>query len=154
MEFKTPMDRIEYQAFRYTFKGKTHCAAFVQQVTGAPATSLWRPGKKVKDAKPGEIPLGTAIATFDADGKYPTTDPPGRHAAIYLAHDQNGIVVIDQWDGQDTPASRVIRYKGADQLSDWQNNGDMFYVVVADSSIAIAPAPVLSTRPLGCALTQ
>jgi hypothetical protein len=154
MEFKTPMDRIEYKAFRYTFKGKTQCAALVQQVTGAPGTSLWRPGKRVKDALPGEIPVGTAIATFDADGKYPTTDPPGRHAAIYLAHDKNSIVVIDQWDGQDTPAARPIRYKGADQLSDWQNNGDMFYVVVADTALAIPPAPASSTRPLGCSLKQ
>src|SRR5262245_51775454 len=124
MEFKTPLDRIEYTANRYLWKGKTQCAIFVQNVTGAPETSLWSPGKKVKDAKTGEIPVGTAIATFDADGKYPTTDPPGRHAALYISHDANGIQVIDQYVGKDTPGPRTIRYKGADQMSGWQDNGD------------------------------
>jgi len=51
-------------------KGHTECVEFVRQATGAPSTNLWKKGKKVSEAKPGEILRGTAIATFDANGKY------------------------------------------------------------------------------------
>ncbi len=76
-------------------KGNTECVEFIQQATGAPATLAWRKGIKVKDASHGAIPRGTAIATFDGSGSYPT-DAQGRHAAIYLSHDKQGIKVLDQ----------------------------------------------------------
>src|ERR1017187_2085037 len=61
-------------------KGHTECVEFVRQTTNAPPTILWKPGVKVADAKFGEIPRGTAIATFDDNDKYPT-DALGQHAA-------------------------------------------------------------------------
>jgi hypothetical protein len=128
MTFVVQLKSIVYEDNHYTFKDKTQCAALVQQTTAAPGTSLWRPGLKVKDAKPGDIVPGTAIATFDDKGRYPTTDPPGRHAALYVKHNDTGITVIDQWDGKPKAAERVIKYRGV-AASDWQNNGDYFYVV-------------------------
>jgi len=49
--------------------------------------------------------------------------------------------------GRETPAARVIRYKGTDQMSGWQSNGDMFYLVVADAALAITPPPAVQSRP-------
>ncbi len=72
-------------------KGNTECVEFVRQTTGAPATVRWHPGQHVQDAKLGQIARGTAIATFDDKGRYPS-DGKGRHAAIYLSHDKNGSV--------------------------------------------------------------
>ncbi len=131
MPFKTKLDNIKYEPNAYLFREVTHCAIMVQRTTLAPSTELWRPGIKVKDALPGEIEEGTAIATFDANGRYPTTDPPGRHAAVYVSHDATGIVVVDQWAGDDpktTPGRRTIAYRG-EALKGWQNNGDYYYVV-------------------------
>ena|SRR6266850_3247775 len=128
MSFEVALDKIVYEEDKYTFKEKTQCAALVQQLTKAPETSLWRPGLKVKDAKAGDIKPGTAIATFDEKGRYPTTDPPGRHTALYVKHDDTGITVIDQWVGKPTASQRVIKYAG-EAVNGWQNNGDYFYVV-------------------------
>lgn len=74
-------------AKKYTnAKGNTECVEFVRQTTGAPHASIWKRGVRVKDAIQGEILPGTAIATFDDEGKYPT-DPLGKHAAIFLSKD-------------------------------------------------------------------
>jgi hypothetical protein len=75
-------------------RGLTECVEFVRQVTNAPATTFWKSGPKVADAKPGEILRGTAIATFDDSGGYPT-DSLGQHAAIYLYHTQDAITVLN-----------------------------------------------------------
>lgn len=64
-------------------KGNTECVEFVRQAAGAPHTSTWKRGLKVSEARPGQIPRGTVIATFDDSGRYPT-DALGRHAAVYL----------------------------------------------------------------------
>jgi len=79
--------------------GNTECVVFVQKVAGTPSTKDWKPGIRVADAKPGSIRRGTAIATFDKNGKYPT-DLDGKHAAIYLGRNSFGIQVLDQWKGK------------------------------------------------------
>ena len=119
---------IVYEENHYVIHDKTQCVALVQQTTTLPRTAEWKAGIKVKDAKAGDILRGTAIATFTAEGKYPSGDTPGRHAALYLSHDATGIKVIDQWVGKATPAERTIRYKG-EATSGWQNNGDYYYVI-------------------------
>jgi hypothetical protein len=81
----------------------------------------------VSEAKAGEIPRGTAIATFDADGKYPT-DALGKHAAVYLSHAATGILVLDQWNDQKEVKQRTIwfnRPKGTRR----SNDADTFYVI-------------------------
>jgi len=87
-------------------KGRTECVEFVRQAAGAPQTLLWKRGKKVSEAKVGEIARTTAIATFDDQGRYPT-DSQGKHAAIYLSHDKNRIVVLDQWDDTEPARDRL-----------------------------------------------
>jgi hypothetical protein len=108
-------------------RGNTECAEFVVQATGAPLVGSWKRGQKVADAKVGSIPRGTAIATFDDKGKYPT-DQLGRHAAIYLRHDKTAIWVLDQWNAQGEVKERMIwfsRPKGTSR----SNDGDTFYVI-------------------------
>ena len=108
-------------------RGNTECAEFVVQATGMPPTGSWKRGQKVADAKVGSIPRGTAIATFDDKGNYPT-DKLGRHAAIYLRHDKTAIWVLDQWNTQGEVKERMIwlnRPKGTLR----SNDGNTFYVI-------------------------
>lgn len=70
---------------------------------------------------------GTAIATFDSNGKYPT-DGLGKHAAIYLEHNALRILVLDQWNDQGEVKQRPIwfnRPKGTKR----SNDADTFYVI-------------------------
>ena len=112
--------------------GSGECVALVQQATGAPHTSSWTRGALVK----GNTALkpGTAIATFDAAGKYPS-HRHGNHAAIYLSQDASGIKVIDQWNRRD--AHGIIRSKQPPHIHVLQfndrlgtsDNGNKFNVV-------------------------
>lgn len=88
-------------------EGHTECVEFVRQATGAPATSTWKCGCRVLEAKIGTLRRGTAIATFDDKGKYPT-DNLGRHAAVYLSHTKECIRVLDQWNDQGEVKPRSI----------------------------------------------
>ena len=121
-------------------QGIEHCVMLVQQAAGAPVTSEWRPGRAVRDAKPGDIPPYTAIATFvapdgtyvdtpteRAEGRYPT-DTLGKHAALYLRHTDREIHVIDQWAGLGEAKERAIRFnnRGAKSRS---NEGNWFHVI-------------------------
>jgi hypothetical protein len=115
--------------------GNTECAVFVQRATGAPNTALWRNGIKVKDAKAGDIPRGTAIATFDEKGRYPT-DALGKHAAVYLSHNEVGITVLDQWNNQGEVLERVIRFNRP-ATTRRSNNGDTFSVIEVEGPQAV-----------------
>jgi hypothetical protein len=108
-------------------KGNTECAVFIQQATGAPRTEDWKEGLKVSDAKAGQIARGTAIATFDDNGKFPT-DTLGKHAAIYLSQNTAGIVVLDQWDSQQEVKQRTIWFNRP-QGTRRSNDADTFYVI-------------------------
>lgn len=108
-------------------KGNAECVVFVQQVTDAPETERWVRGRLVKSHKNGELTRGTAIATFDDNGKYPT-DELGKHAAIYLTHDNTGITVLDQWRSQGEVKQRLIRFNRPIEAKR-SNNGDVFYVI-------------------------
>jgi hypothetical protein len=108
-------------------KGNTECVEFIRQATNAPPTIQWKKGTKVSAAKLGEIQRGTAIATFDDKGKYPT-DVLGKHAAIYLYHTKETIFVLDQWDSQGEVKPRPIRFnqpKGTRR----SNDANTFYVI-------------------------
>jgi len=108
-------------------RGKTECVEFTRQAAGAPQTITWTKGIKVSDARLGEIARGTAIATFDSSGRYPT-DALGRHAAIYLEHNQQRILVLDQWNDQGEVKQRPIwfnRPKGTKR----SNDADTYYVI-------------------------
>jgi hypothetical protein len=109
-----------------TYKGKVvgdgHCVAFVKAASGAPATTQWVEGAKVKGAV---LTTGTAIATFQ-NGKY-TNDTTGKsHAAIYVRQDASGITVWDQWKTQPVH-TRLIRFQGGS--ADPRNDGDAFAII-------------------------
>ncbi len=106
---------------------KTECVELVRQTTGAPQTGLWKKGKKIAEAKPFEIARGTAIATFDSKGKYPT-DGLGKHAAIYLEHNTHRISVLDQWEDQGEVKPRPIWFNRPAGTKR-SNDANIFYVI-------------------------
>lgn len=101
--------------------GNGQCVRFPQKCAGAPVTSSWKQGVKVKG---NVVAKGTAIGTF-VDGKYPNA-AHGNHAAIYIEQDAAGIWVWDQWTGQ-AVHKRLIRFK-TDKASP-SNNGNAFSVI-------------------------
>lgn len=121
---KFSLDSLDGNSDFKNDKGNHECVVLVQQATGIPSTSTWSKGIKVMDAKAGEISVGTVIATFDENGKYPND---ARHAAIYESHDQSGINVIDQWNKQGKAARRKIRLKKGKTRD--VNDADWYYVV-------------------------
>lgn len=107
------------------FVDNGHCVRFVQVATPSLGhTSTWRRGIKVRG---NEVAVGTIIATFDANGRY-ENDTTGRsHAAIYLAQNETGLTVLDQWVGR-AVGERVIRFKGGAGLP--VDDGDAYHVVL------------------------
>lgn len=107
--------------------GSGQCVALVQAAAGAPLTSLWRKGPRVRDNS--AIPKGTVIATFDAEDRYPN-HKTGNHAALFISISDKGIVVLDQWASKDParPSQRTLRYRGGKGSP--SNDGDQFSVVV------------------------
>ena len=112
--------------------GTGECVPLVQQATGAPHTSAWRQGALVQ----GDTALApdTAIATFDAAGRY-ANHSEGNHAAIYLGQDASGIRVIDQWNNrrggritsQHSPQEQTIHFNNP--RGNIVNRGEECYVV-------------------------
>ena len=98
------------------------CVSYVTTVcpTIPVNTGKWKQGVPVKGN--AAIAEGTAIATFDAGGKY------HGHAAIYVKQDdKEGVYVYDQWITGTGKAigPRLIKWDG----SGVSNRGDGFYVV-------------------------
>ena len=81
------------------------------------------------------IAAGTAIATFDATGRYASLADGSSHAAIYLGQTPQGIMVIDQWNehGSDgsvaarRPAERLIKF--ANPGASPADQGGAFHVI-------------------------
>lgn len=116
--------------------GNGQCVAYTQKAANMPRTVAWKRGALVKGNT--AIALGTAIATFDANGRYGNHTDGSSHAAIYLGQDASGIQVLDQWmtykklpsgERVATPhyvSKRTIRFHKAPRA---ENNGDNYYVV-------------------------
>lgn len=103
--------------------GTGHCVPFVREVSGAPITAQWRRGAPVKG---GNLAPGTAIATFDRNGRYANAVDGSSHAAIFVRETINGIFVVDQWLGQPVH-ERFIRFR--DGGGDAVNDADRFHVI-------------------------
>ncbi len=106
--------------------GTGQCVALVQAASGAPLTSFWRKGPKIKPGSK-KIPSGTAIATFNSKDLY-ANQATGNHAAIFVSVDANGIVVVDQWASLKAPARRTLKFRGGKGSA--SNDGDQFSVIV------------------------
>jgi hypothetical protein len=103
--------------------GDGHCVALCRHAARLGHTSSWRRGEPVRGA---DLERGTAIATFNAQGRYPSTMSGDSHAAIYLDQTPQGLRVIDQWLLH--PAQeRILRFRGGQ--GDPVNDGDAFHVV-------------------------
>lgn len=105
--------------------GSGQCVAFVQTAAGAPHTSQWRQGARVRGSA---VASGTAIATFDPDGRYGNHTDGRSHAAIFIAELPEGLRVWDQWLGQPVH-QRTIRFRGGQSRR--VNDGDQFCVIHA-----------------------
>ena len=113
--------------------GTGECVPLVQAATTAPLTVFWKRGAPVQ----GNTTLkpGTAIATFDANGRYGNHTNGASHAAIYLGQDARGIEVIDQWNirqhhqiiGKHAPQKRVLRFQNPHAQP--VDQGSQYYVV-------------------------
>lgn len=112
--------------------GSGECVPLVEQATGAPLARNWHKGTIVK----GNIAIapGTAIATFNEQGKY-ANNASGNHAAIYLGQDASGVRVVDQWNIRDKQGRIVRRQLPHERLIPFDdkkpsvNNGNSFSVV-------------------------
>ncbi len=118
-----PFVSKNYKYYQGVGAGNGHCVALVRSACEAPHTSLWKRGAPVREAL---FEIGTAIATFDANGKYGNHTDGRSHAAILLALDTDGLLVLDQWVGR--PAGeRKIRFKnGKGKACD---DGDRYYII-------------------------
>ena len=86
------------QSYEKQSIGNGQCVAFVRAASRAPHTSVWKQGNLVKAAN--TIFPGTAIATFDPDGKYGNREDGTSHAAIFIRKLATG-----QLSGGDTVTS-------------------------------------------------
>jgi hypothetical protein len=114
------------EAFVGRVVGDGYCVKFVQVAAGAPITSEWRPGARIR-GNPNVTP-GTAIATFEGNGTYKSRT--GNHAAIYVSQDNVGLWVYDQYRGQPVH-KRLIRFEGGrgSDKGNKSNDGDLFSVI-------------------------
>src|SRR5262245_56016907 len=90
-----------------------HCARFVQVAANAPLAAPLRQGDLVI-GNFSVAPRGTAIATFDENGKYPNKTDGSSHAVIYIGQDATGINVYDQWIGHSVSTCK-LRFDGASE---------------------------------------
>ena len=123
-----------------------------------PYTGLWRRGPQVCTFKPGELPVGTVIATLRDDIYH--SDYSGRsHVGIYLSHDEYapylashsktaGLVVCNQWnravvqnstrryavdanaDGGPAKKTWIHDGKATKRRLSWIKDGEEYFVVM------------------------
>jgi RHS repeat-associated protein len=107
----------------------TACAHF-SGVTGD--TKQWTEGPAVADNS--SIPKGTAIATFDSNGRYPTN--ADRNSGIYMGQGtkKGSILILDQWPAHPqsgTPAHPAqIREMRPDDGKTRSNSAKAYYVII------------------------
>jgi hypothetical protein len=118
-----------------TVVGNGHCVAFIRTAASAPHTSLWRRGDRVRLMAPGDLPKGLVIATFDPDGRYGNHTDGRSHAAVLLARQDDGLLVLDQWVGHPV-AQRLIRWRAG--AGNAVNDGDAYAVVTDGAAGATA----------------
>ena len=102
------------------------CVGLVKYYSRAGATPTWKKG----DAVIGSplIARGTAIATFDSKGHYPS-HASGNHACFFLRFVANGIEVLEQ-NVAPNPGiihKRVILRRGG--KGSWSNDADAYSVI-------------------------
>ena len=113
------------EAYLALVVGDGHCVAYVRAAANVPHTSLWVEGSPVCQCSDTLAP-GTAIASFNSDGRYANALDGSSHAAIFIAADEHGLKVLDQWKLHPV-AYRVIRPKGGVGMA--ADDADAFSVI-------------------------
>jgi hypothetical protein len=120
---------------------EVQCVFLVKNYTDCGSTKDWKKGLLVKEAiascSPGMqtgIARGTAIATFNKDGKY-ASNPKGNHACFFIEEqkDGSGFLVLEQHvdPHPDKIQMRVLKYKGVPDGGKIQvDNGDCYSVIL------------------------
>jgi RHS repeat-associated protein len=124
------------QSHASTFFGRnSECVSLTRYFAPAlPCTGCWRAGPRVIG---NDIPRGTAIATFDDNGRYPSDD---RNSALYvgtITYQDNGgysegINLIDQFPPGHRAQVRFLPYQGQGPLHthDRSNSAKDYYVII------------------------
>jgi hypothetical protein len=86
--------------------GNAECVTLVKRATGAPQTSSWQAGESV-EVHPW--PAGTAVATFDADGRYGNHTDGSSHAAIITGWTPRGFYALEQFNIRDDHGAITLR---------------------------------------------
>jgi hypothetical protein len=105
------------------------CVGLVKTYSKCGATGDWHQGTLVKDAT--DIRKGTAIATFDANGKY-ASKKKGNHACFFIEFVGDlGFRVLEQHvpPHRDRIQQRVIRYQSGNHISP-SDNANCFSIIV------------------------
>ncbi|HEY2418919.1 MAG TPA: BPSL0067 family protein [Steroidobacteraceae bacterium] len=103
--------------------GSGQCVAYVRETTGLPPADVWRRGDPVSTT---DCARHTAVATFDANGRYGNHSDGRSHAAIFQQQISTGIRVLDQWVGHPV-THRVIRWKeGVGKAAD---DASRYYII-------------------------
>jgi hypothetical protein len=95
----------------------------------------WSPGTSVKDAvDAGTIERGTAVATFNKDGKY-LSMATGNHACLFVEaqKDGSGFLVLEQHVDPfpNKIQNRVLKYTGKpDNGAIQMGNGDCYSIIL------------------------
>ena len=109
-------------------KGTGECAVLPEEILGPtprPRVAHWKRGARVMDTA-GLTP-GTVIATFNSNGDYHfVQDQHLAHAALYVGHDAQGIVVVHQF--KDSATIERHKYMIGPQANHVQS-ADNYYVV-------------------------
>jgi hypothetical protein len=124
--------------------GSGQCVDLVKDACGIGHTSTWQQGATI--ANNPDLKPGTAIATFDQNGKYGNHTNGSSHAAIYLGPSTKypgGIRVYDQWAGH--PASeRDIRPSGGSAV----NSANAYSIIkTSDNPTGVVAAAFKSGAP-------
>ena len=84
-----------------------------------------------------DVKPGTAIATFDANGRYPS-GPVAKNSGVFLgpgvSSGRGSIRIMDQWNAHpphpaEPPQSRDVRFY-QDPTRDVSNNSNAYYVII------------------------
>lgn len=104
----------------------------MRHAAGLGHTAGWRRGQRVLTLG-DDCPVGVAIATFGASGRYENRTDGSSHCAIYLGPAPLGIRVIDQWIGKPC-GERVIRSKGGHGQA--VDDASRYYLIETDVEAA------------------
>ncbi len=117
--------------------GSGQCVDLCRFLSSAPRSDKWTAGRHAASLTDADI--GTAIATFDSSGHYPSNkDPLGKNSAIFMGRGTNGSIwVVDQWPVGDGPSGthqpflhEIRNYAPDNNVHPLRsNNADAYYVV-------------------------